>query len=212
MITMHPLMIEMPVRLEGSRVLLRPFRNGDGAAVWPAVEESRAEIRRWEDWEEGHRSPDEFEVAIRRLQLKFVSREALYFGIWRKLDERFLGWVGVENINWRIPSFDIGCWLRTSAAGNGYMTEAAALLCVLCFETLNAKRVAFLAEAQNERSAAVARRLGFTFEGELRNDRLSMSGEVQSTLVFSMTPQEHQVSSWKASVHGTIAAGILQHS
>jgi RimJ/RimL family protein N-acetyltransferase len=204
-------MIEVPSRLEGSRVFLRPFREGDGAAVWSAVEESRAEIQQWEDWEEGHRSLDQSELAARRLRLKFLSREALYYGIWRKPDEDFLGWVGVENINWRIPSFDIGCWLRTSAAGNGYMTEAAALLCVICFETLNAKRVAFLAEAPNERSAAVARRLGFALEGLLRNNRLGVSGEVQSTLVFSLTPQEYQASSWKATAHGTVAAGILQH-
>src|SRR5262249_26518455 len=95
-----PLLVDGPEVIEGARVRLRPFRPGDGAAVWPAVEESRAEIAAWQDWHEGHRSPAESERAIRRLRAKFVARECLYFAIWHAADDRFLGWVGVEDIDW----------------------------------------------------------------------------------------------------------------
>jgi RimJ/RimL family protein N-acetyltransferase len=187
-----PLLIDVPEQLEGPRVVLRPFQPGDGAAVWPAVEESRQEVARWQDWIDGHRSARHSELAVRRLRLKFVARECLYFGIWHRLDQRFLGWVGVEDIDWRAPSFHVGCWLRTSAARQGLMTEALALLCRLCFEGLNATRVALVAEAGNARSVALARRLGFVPEGELRNAGLDIDGTPQTMLVFALTPEDYQ--------------------
>ena len=53
--------IQVPDRLNGVRILLRPLQPGDGAAVWPAVEESRADIARWEDWHERHQCPEDSE-------------------------------------------------------------------------------------------------------------------------------------------------------
>jgi RimJ/RimL family protein N-acetyltransferase len=187
-----PLLIDVPEQLEGPRVVLRPFRAGDGAAVWPAVEESRQEVALWQDWIESHRSPRHSELAVRRLRLKFIARECLYFGIWLRLDQHFLGWVGVEDIDWRAPSFQVGCWLRSSAARQGLMTEALALLCRLCFEGLDAKRVALIAEAGNARSIALARRLGFVPEGELRNAGLDVAGTPRTMLVFALTPSDYQ--------------------
>ncbi len=186
-----PLLIDVPELIEGSRVRLRPFRPGDGLEVFPAVEESRAEIAAWQDWHEGHRSPADSERAIRRLLAKFFARECLYFAVRHAADDRFLGWVGVEDIDWRVPSFSVGCWLRTSAGRRGLMTEALALLCRVCFETLAAKRVALLAESDNSRSVALALRLGFVREGELRNERLNMAGQPQNTLVFALTPEDY---------------------
>ena len=183
-----PRKFEVPERLEGERVLLRPFLPGDGAGVWPAVEESRPQIEPWQDWHERHRCPEDSEREVLRLARKFTEREYLYFAILTRADGRFLGWVGLEDIDWRIPSFSVGLWLRSSAAGQGLMTEALALLCRLCFEEFGAKRVALLAEAGNRRSAALARRLGFVLEGELRCDRLDMKGRPANTQVFSLTP------------------------
>ena len=188
--------IQVPDRLNGVRILLRPLQPGDGAAVWPAVEESRADIARWEDWHERHQCPEDSEHEARRLGQEFAERNYLYFAIFRRSDDLFLGWVGLEEINWRIPSFSVGMWLRSSATGQGLMTEAVALLCRLCFRGFGARRVALLTESGNARSVALARRLGFVLEGEMRNDRLDINGQPANTLVFSLTPLEYRV--WAA--------------
>jgi RimJ/RimL family protein N-acetyltransferase len=60
-----------------------------------------------------------------------------------------------------------GYWIGPSARGRGYATRAVVLLTPWLFE-LGAARVFLTVEADNEASAAVARRAGFVHEGTMR--------------------------------------------
>ena len=88
-------------------------------------------------------------------------REDLPAGIWDKHTGRFLGGCGLHRIDWDVPSFEIGYWVRASESGKGYITEAVRLLTECCFETLNANRVFIRVVVENEKSQAIPRRLGF---------------------------------------------------
>ena len=186
-----PILIDLPDVLHGPRLLVRPYRAGDGAALWEAVEESREHIRPWLPWGPMHQSPADSEASVRRWQAKWLTREDLAVGLWDKATGRFLGGSGLHRINWDIPSFEIGYWLRQTAEGHGYMTEAGRLLCSLAFKTLGAQRVIIRCEAGNARSAAVAQRLGFVQEGILRNESRDTSGDVRDMALFAMTPGDY---------------------
>jgi len=84
-----------------------------------------------------------------------------------------------------VPRFEIGYWLRTRAEGHGYATEAVSALAKLCFEALAAERVEIRCDIQNERSAAVAERAGFTLEARLRRHRRNLHGALTDTLVYA---------------------------
>jgi RimJ/RimL family protein N-acetyltransferase len=60
----------------------------------------------------------------------------------------------------------------------------------MAFEHLNASRVFIRCAAANERSAAVARRAGFLYEGRLRNEIRDSNGDLHDSLIFSMVPDE----------------------
>ncbi len=182
---------ELPDELIGERVLLRPYRAGDGKALWEAVEESRDHILPWLPWSDTHKTPAESEALVRKFHAEWIRREDLPMGIWRRSDGRFLGGTGLHRIHWEVPLFEIGYWLRESEAGKGYMTEAVTLLCRLCFETLGAQRLEIQTDTRNIRSAAVPQRLGFTHEAVLRNYRRDTTGHLGDFNMFVLTPADY---------------------
>ena len=186
-----PILRDLPDELVGERILVRPPRPGDGAAVFEAVEESRAEISPWLPWVEKTRSVSDQEEAMRRGAARWLLREDLMVGIWDKHTGRCLGGSGLHRIDWTVPAFEIGYWLRTSAWGQGYVSEAVQVLCRFAFETLGANRVEIRCDPENVRSAAVPKRLGFVQEAHLRNDVRDGAGELRDTLVFALTPNDY---------------------
>jgi ribosomal-protein-serine acetyltransferase len=67
------------------------------------------------------------------------------------------------------------------------------VICQLVSETLDAQRLHIECDAENYRGASVARRLGFTQEGVLRNERRDSLGKLQNTLQFAMIPDDYQI-------------------
>jgi len=185
----EPILIDLPDELVGERIQLRPYRAGDGAQLYAAVNESREHVRLWLPWWDGHQTPEESEALVRRFDAKWRLREDLGVGIFDKETGRFLGGAGLHRIDWTIRRFEIGYWIRKSEEGKGYVTEAVRLLCELCFGKLEANRVFIRCASTNVRSAAVPNRLGFKLEGRLANEGMNPEGTLYDMLIFGMTPE-----------------------
>lgn len=84
---------------------------------------------------------------------------------------------------------EIGWVLDPEHAGQGYVTEAASALIGLAFAQLDVHRIAAEMDARNDASAALARRLGFRFEGHMIED-LYCKGEYTDTFVFGMLARD----------------------
>ena len=189
-----PILKEIPEELVGERVLLRPYRPGDGAQLWEAVNESRDHHLPWIPWGEGHKLPAHSEESARKMQVHWLLREDLPLGIWERATGSYLGGINLNRINWNVPSLELGYWLRKSAEGHGYMTEAGKLVCSLSFETLGVHRIEVHVASGNHRSVAVPRRLGFIHEATLRQSGRIITGELVDMMVFSMLQEDYKAS------------------
>ena len=176
--------------LRGERVIVRPYRLEDAAALQEAVTESREHIRPWLPFADHHQTIEETQDWITRQTAKWLLREDLGVGIWEIESGRYLGGSGLHVRSWDEGYFEIGYWLRKSAEGHGYVLEAVRLLVDFAFGPFGANRLEILCDERNERSAAVARRLGFRQEGLLRNDSRSTDGSLRNTLVFGLIPSD----------------------
>ena len=192
-----PILHDLPNELIGERLLIRPLRPGDGAAIFEAVEESCKQLNPWLPWVAKTLAPSDSEQTVRRGAARWLLREDLMVGIWDRETSRYLGGSGLHRMDWAVPSFEIGYWLRTSAWGQGYVTEAVQVLCRFAFETLGANRVEIRCDPQNTRSAAVPLRLGFRQEAHLRNDVRDGAGDLRDTLIFALTPDDYANASWR---------------
>jgi len=191
----HPITLPFPERIEGERVVLRPYADADAEALRSAVDESRERLKPWMPWWETHRHVDETREFIAGRQAALLTRKDYVLGIFDRASGRLLGGTGLHGgptgpIDWNLRRFETGYWMRTGAEGHGYVTEAIRTLVPVAFRDLHANRIEIRCDPANERSWRVAERCGFTLEGTLRNDRLTTDGRLTSTRVYSRLPSD----------------------
>lgn len=183
--TQRPILLDIPDSFESERLVLRAPRPGDGATLNAAVIESLPELRPWMSWAMQMPTLADSEEYVRRAAVKYAAREALPLLIWHKATGALIGGSGMHGIDWEVPSVEIGYWVRTSQAGQGYITEAVNAITHFAFEVIGAHRVEIRCNEGNVRSAAVARRAGFELEGILRNEARDHILELRNTMVFA---------------------------
>lgn len=88
------------------------------------------------------------------------------YGIW--LAGKLVGGVLFKTMDVRAGTAEAGCWLEPSAVGKGLVTMAARLIIDWAIAERGIHRVEWLVSAANAPSIAVARRLGMTKDGVLR--------------------------------------------
>jgi ribosomal-protein-serine acetyltransferase len=182
-----PILFDFPYSFDSERLTIRGPLPGDGKEIHAAVLESLDELRLWMPWAAGKiLNEEEYEVRAREGQMKFMSREDLWMMLLLKETHTIIGGGGLHRIDWNVPRFEIGYWVRTSYARRGYITEAAAAITNFAFNILGAKRVEIRCDAANVRSAAIPQRLGFVHEGTLRHeDRDHITNDLRDTMIFA---------------------------
>jgi RimJ/RimL family protein N-acetyltransferase len=180
-----PILLDFPYSFETERLTIRGPLPGDAGRVREAVVESQAELKPWMPWAMEIPSAEDYEVRVRNGQLKFLAREDLWMMLLLKGTDTIVGGSGLHRIDWSVPKFEIGYWVRTCFAGQGYITEAVNGIAAFAFDTLSAQRVEIRCDVKNERSVAVARRAGFTLEGTLHNDARDHFGKLRDTHILA---------------------------
>lgn len=183
---MNPILKEIPYQFETERLLIRGPLPGDGVLVRTAVLESQAALKPWMIFATNVASEEAYEIRVREGQLNYLGRKDFWLLLFLKGTKTLVGSSGLHNANWAVPSFEIGYWLHTNHTGQGYMTEAVHGISQFAFTHFQAQRLLIRCDTENERSAAVARRCGFTFEGTHRHDsRNPMTNDLSSRHYFS---------------------------
>ena len=189
MTTPDPVLIEVPEQIVTDRLVLAAPRAGLGQALNAAVCESVEDLKPWMPWAQTAPSIEESEAVIRHMQADFIARRTLSYQIYQKIGAggcgRLLGCVGMPRFDWVARSFEIGYWIRSSAAGQGFVSESVQALARMAFQDLRARRVEIRMDNNNLRSRAVAECCDFEFEGVLRRDSLNPAGEPRDTRVYS---------------------------
>jgi RimJ/RimL family protein N-acetyltransferase len=182
---MNPLLLDFPDSFDTERLTIRAPRVEDAQEVIDAVCESLPELRPWMPWAA---EPPVLEGTVGRLRhamANWIAREDLLLHVYLKGTSTLVMGSGLHRIDWQAGKFEIGYWVRTKYMGQGFVTEAVNGITVFAFKQLQANRVVIRCDAQNIRSAAVAKRCGFLLEGILRHDSLDASGKLRSTMIFS---------------------------
>jgi ribosomal-protein-serine acetyltransferase len=186
----RPRLLQLPTKILGKRCVMRPYRSGDGAAFWDAVNEDRGDLSTWLGWVEQYKTPEDAESYVRNMAGRWTTRESLIMGIF-SLDEKTLyGGTGFHGFDWKVPSLEIGWFLRKSARNQGIATDAVTMCCTLAFEQIKANRVWGSVDVTNEKSWKLFERVGFAREAHLRGECRDHHGRVRDTFVYGMLARD----------------------
>ena len=173
----------------GERVYLRPLEpdDADALASYDAAETetffdegrqlvSPISLKRWISGMSKHRPPQE-----------------IFFAVCLKEDDRLLGHVGVDGLDWVNRTGETGSYLGPAEnRGKGYGTEAKHLLIAYCFEHLQLEMLHSYVWEPNTRSAAALLKQGYQPAGRVRHAS-TRRGKYHDMLVFDLSPED-----WRA--------------
>ncbi|MGI8659135.1 MAG: GNAT family N-acetyltransferase [Candidatus Limnocylindria bacterium] len=154
----NPILRDVPERFESDRLLIRTPLPGDGVELHAAITESREELRPWMPWAHPDETVEDVEANVRHSRVEYLARRDLRLHLYALDGGTLVGSSGLHRIDWTVPRFEIGYWIRTSM--------------IWC-------------DAANERSAAVAKQAGFAFEARLARNRRNPAGALIDSLCFA---------------------------
>ena len=185
---MKPILLEFPSELTTERLYIRMPRFNDGKQIFESLLNSQGELKAWLPFANTVLTEENVEIECRQAHIRFLQRKELRMYLFDKETGAFVGSSGYHNINWDIPSLELGYWLDSRYTGKGYMTEAIQALTDFAFEQLNVKRIVIKCDPKNVKSKEIPVRLGYNLEGILINEDLSADGsKLTDTMIYAKT-------------------------
>jgi ribosomal-protein-serine acetyltransferase len=169
---------------------LRHFELHYTERLFALIDSSRSHLRRYLGFVDLS-SLITVEDFIRRSREKFVKDRTGNFGIWQA--DVLVGVVSLFDFSKNNRKAEIGYWIGQAFAGQGIITKAVRGLIDYAFWELGLNRIQLCCATDNAASRRIAKKLGFSFEGLVREDRLlrgsRVSHEVWSLLATDWTTQ-----------------------
>lgn len=185
-----------PVRLDHGPVVLRPLRYRDEAA-WADIRARGAEwFRQWDST----RPPDSLDdnLSFAQMVRRFNARARRGLMLPWAVEYRpqphgkglFVGQVTVSGIVRGSASWaQVGYWIDQRWAGRGIIPTAVAMAGDYCFGQLRLHRLEIAIRPENVNSLAVARKLGFRYEGR-RLRYMHVAGDWRDHEMFALHAEE----------------------
>jgi RimJ/RimL family protein N-acetyltransferase len=174
-----------PVDLVGERIILREFRPDDEDAVLAIVGDDR--VTTWLSHDSRDRDGARAMLAgtIERAQLE--PRTEFYLAVTLPVSDRLIGLVRIGLAG--VKAGKLGYAIRADEWGKGYATDAARSMIEFGFRDLGLHRLSAAIGPDNAASIAVAERLGFQYEGQIR-DHVFTNGAWRDSLLYSLLETE----------------------
>ena len=120
---------------------------------------------------------------LKQVQIKTKQGKILWLTILK--NEKVVGEIVMHHINHQDKNTKIGYFLSTKAQGQGIMTKTVKVLINVAFSRLHLHKISFEIAASNQKSLAIAKRLGFVYEATLKEQML-ISGKYQDEIIYSV--------------------------
>jgi ribosomal-protein-serine acetyltransferase len=152
------------------------------------IARNQTRLARWEPWAEQPATLEGTRAYIRAALDDFVRGRQISTIIAVDGARQFIGRCGMR-INPHLGSGDIGYWIDGEYEGRGITSRSARALISSVFRELGLSKVDLRTSVGNERSRAVAERLGFSFEGILPHG-LQFMNRADDVALYAVTARK----------------------
>lgn len=158
--------------------------------LFALTEENREYLREWLPWVDKTLQASDTLDFIKRRQQDWVEEKALSTVI--LFNGQIVGAIGFLNLDRSKQYAEIGYWLAEKYQKQGIMSRSVKTLLEYGFNTLNLRRIVICAAEGNQKSRAVAEKMGFTLEGILRQDTFA-SDKWHNRCIYGLLKEEWEI-------------------
>lgn len=182
-----PTLKDLPLPVRTPRLLIRGKQAGDGALTAEAVAETWEDLHLWMQWAEDRNAltPERMEQRNRQMMEVPGPPEVIELIGIEVATAQPVVWCGLHDIDWSARRCDTGFWVRKTAQGRGFATEAANAMTRYAFQALGMRRVGLTHSRGNEASRRIAGKLGFQFQEAQPQGNLLPGGRTADRLCYA---------------------------
>jgi ribosomal-protein-serine acetyltransferase len=142
---------------------LKTLELSDAQAFFDVTRENNTHLRQWFGWLDDDKSVSDIEKYIIDSNKRFSENEGIDLAIWENM--QMVGGIGIFPIDTANKKTSIAYWLAEDFQGKGIMTDSIKVVIEYVFEKMNLNRIEVTCAIGNEKSSALPKKLGFTYEG-----------------------------------------------
>ena len=190
---MDKFLLDFSERMETERLILRPYKVGDGPMYYAAGIRNRVHLTEFESDNVlmELKSEEHAEATVRELAACWIARSCFFIGIFVKATGEWAGQVYIGPTSWELPEFTVGFVADVDHEGKGYISEAVKRVLKMLFEDIGVHRVKSDCNENNIRSIRLLERCGFRREGHLLENRKNADGSFHGDYLFGLLRREY---------------------
>ncbi len=179
----------MSLRLNvDSLIVLSLVKLEDAEEIFTLVDVSRNYLREWLPWVDSNTTSQNTKEFIYSAQKQYANNNGFHCCI--RYKDKIAGVVGFHRLDWINKTGELAYWLGRQYQGIGLMTKSCKVLTEYGFNQLKLDRIEIL--ANNPKSCAIPKRLGFTQEITLYNAE-QIGDRFVDNVVYSMLLLDWQI-------------------
>ena len=179
----------MTIIIKGERINLRILKKSDANAIYEGV--SNPEVSRYIPLIPKPYKLEDANWFISHTKKSYRKKSSYELAIELKKEKKIVGMIGLTNLNQESKRAEIGYWLNQNYWRQGIISEALELLVDYGFTQLELEKITAKVLHENEGSAKLLTKHGFTLEGRLRRETYT-NDQWYDDLVYSILKEEYQ--------------------
>lgn len=186
-------MINPAAQINGKRIILKKAEKSFKQANISLMEikNSLMNLRPWLCWATPQYNVESCYEYLQGCEKEWSEGKGFNYMI-QDLSGQFMGMISVLKVHEPHKSVEIGYWISTRFAGNGYMKEAVRLI-EKEFFALGINRIVIRTDVLNKKSANVPQKLGYRLDGIMRQEVWNAAEEkFRDINVFSKLKSEYK--------------------
>lgn len=176
-----------------NRCVVRRFRENEGKVFQHLIDKNRDVLQDHFPILVGEvaASEETAEVFVRERIAGWLLQTDFAFGVWLNETTELIGYIHLFDINWGVPAAELSFFLDRDHIKSGIMTETLARTVRFAFKQLDLEKVYIKTLSDNYDCQRLVRRVGFSREGDLRNEYRKPGGTLVDLIRFGFSRETY---------------------
>lgn len=186
-------LFDIDTALLTNRCVVRRFRENEGEVFYNLIYKNRDLLQDHFPMLVGEvgNSVEATEVFVRERIANWLLQNDFAFGVWSNESTELIGYIHLFDLNWQVPSAELSFFLDRDHLKTGIMTETLARVVRFAFKQLDLEKVYIKTLADNYDCQRLVRRVGFSREGDLRNEYRKPGGSLVDLIRFGFSRETY---------------------